>query len=467
MSLFTVIAALVLGEVPETYVVQAGDSCDAIVRKVWGDPKRITELHRWNDLGPVPHKLKAGQLLKLRGPAEAPAGPEATLTFLKPAVRARHLADWSPATLGMGLFRLDEVNTLRRAGAALRFKDESTLVMDENALVVIYGEAVKAKEPSGLSLVDGELRVALAALRQKPLPVATPSAAVEAGKEAQGVVAVDGAQTSRLSLFEGTATVEASGTKLAVKQNEGTRVRLGLGPEVVTPLPDAPALTQATPRLIVWRGAPTPLTIEWAPAARAVRYRVQVGLDELFVDRVDDQLVDGTSATVALSTQAPLRVRVIAFDERGLQSRPSSIHSVSVVTVGEGLGEAGFVTHRAPAPLPVMVPEGLSMRLDRAPVVPPLSLPVGRHALEFVDAQGGSVSTVEVVVRPRPPSLRVEGAELVARFDDPIPAELPPTIRKRPMQRRDGTTWTAPVPPQGALEVEWLDLPLVRVERGK
>ena len=130
-------------------MVQPNDTCDGIARKVWGDPKRISELHQWNELGPLPHHLVPGQVLRLTAPPPAPPSPDATLTFLKPAVRTRRAVEWAPATLGQGLFRLDEVNTLRKAGAALRFRDESTLVMDENALLVILGEAPVGKAPSG------------------------------------------------------------------------------------------------------------------------------------------------------------------------------------------------------------------------------------------------------------------------------------------------------------------------------
>lgn len=454
-------------ERPESYVVQQGDTCDAITRKFWGDPKLITELHRWNELGPPPHQLKPGQVLRLRPPPEQPAGPEATLTFMKPAVRTRHQTDWNAATLGMGLFRLDEVNTLRRAGAALKFRDESTLVMDENALVVVYGDAPKAKEPAGLSLVDGELRVALASLRQKPLRVATPSAAVETAKGAQGVVSVDGSQTSRFSLFEGAATIEANGGQLAVKENHGTRVRPGLGPEPIAQLPDAPQLSSATPRVLVWQGLPTTLTLEWSAAARASKYRLQVAHDAQFVDRVDDQWLEGTSARVALTDQRAVQVRVIAFDERGLQSRPSKVAQVDLVGVGEGLGEGGFVTHLPPKPLAVTVPPGLVLKVDGVASTPPLTMSVGRHQLDFIDEAGTVASTVKVVVRPRPPSLRVERGRLTATFEDEVPAELAPTVGGVALVRSSSLVWTSAAPPKGPVVVEWLGLPLVRAERGR
>lgn len=466
MNAIALVTSLLVVAIPETWVVQPNDTCDGIARKVWGDPKHIAELHRWNELGPTPHHLLPGQVLRLTAPPPGPPSPDATLTFMKPAVQTRRQVEWAPATLGMELFRLDEVNTLKRAGAALRFRDDSTLVMDENALLVILGDAPAAKAPSGLSLVDGELRLALAALRKKALDVKTPAAAVAAEGGAAGVVAVDGAQTSRLSLFDGSAVVDASGSRVAVASNSGTRVRRGLPPEPVLPLPEQPVLAGTLPRVLVWRGDTTSLLVQWAPAARAVRYRVQAARDDQFIDRLDDQSVDGTEARVAVLDQQRLKVRVIAYDDRGLQSRPSTSATVDIVVLGDGPDSSGLVRHLAPGPLPVAVPAGLSLRLRGAPVPAPLVLNVGQHALEVVDAENTVLATLPVLVRPRPPVLRLEPTHLVATFEDELPPEDPPSVNGVVFIRRDPRTWVAPLPTPGTLEIAWHGQPLVRAERG-
>lgn len=464
-----IVATLIVAaatEIPETWVVKQGDSCDSITRAVWGDPKRISDLHTWNPLGPTPHHLVPGQVLRLRAPNETPSGPDATLTFLRQAVRTRHLLDWNPATLGMGLFRLDEVNTLRRAGAALRFRDESTLVMDENALVVIYGDVPAPKQPGGVSLVDGELRLALSALRQKALAVATPAAQVETAAKTEGVVAVDGSQTSRVSIFDGSAAVAATGAKVNVPANSGTRVRAGLAPEAVTVLPGTPVLTAETPRFVVWRGPGTAVDLRWAPSERATRYRLQLARDELFVDRVDDQVTEQTSARVLLTSAEALRVRVIAFDERGLQSRPSKSHELGVVVVGSAPLQQGVVRHQAPAPLEMKLPSGWAVQLQGKPVSPPLTLPVGRHVLTLVDGAGATAGEVNVSVGPRPPTLKRESAEVIATFLDEVPEAMPPSLNGAAMRRRSTLVWSLPQPTPGPVELSWDSQPLVRAELG-
>ncbi|MDP3505750.1 MAG: FecR domain-containing protein [Myxococcales bacterium] len=466
MNALTVVTSVLVAAIPETWVVQPNDTCDGIARKVWGDPKRISELHQWNELGPLPHHLVPGQVLRLTAPPPVPPSPDATLTFLKPAVRTRRQVEWAPATVGQGLFRLDEVNTLRKAGAALRFRDESTLVMDENALLVILGEAPVGKAPSGLSLVDGELRLSLAAIRKKALAVKTPAASVAAEGGSAGVVAVDGAQTSRVSLFDGAAVVEASGARVAVAQNSGTRVRFGLPPEAVLPLPEQPVLGASMPRVVIWRGVGTSLLLQWAPSARAVKYRVQVARDDQFLDRLDDQSIEATEALVAILERERLKVRVIAYDERGLQSRPSTTATVDFVVVGAGPDDAGLVRHLAPGPLPVALPETWSLQLRGKPLTLPLVLPVGLHELQVVDEGKTVVGALPVLVRPRPPVLKLEPTRLVATFDDELPTDDPPRVNGVAFVRRDGRTWVAPLPTPGLLEIAWHGQPLVRAERG-
>ncbi len=52
------------------YVVQDGDTCQTIARKIYGSSKHLKLLHANNQLGPLPHKLKPGTILKVPATAE-------------------------------------------------------------------------------------------------------------------------------------------------------------------------------------------------------------------------------------------------------------------------------------------------------------------------------------------------------------------------------------------------------------
>ncbi len=413
-------------------------------------------------------------VLRLRAPPEVKdAGPDATLTFLKPAVRTRHLVDWESATLGMGLFRLDEVNTLKGAGAALRFRDLSSLVLDENALIVVYGDAApkKATEPTGVTLIDGELRIALAQMRAKPLAINTPAAAVSVSG-LKGVVAVDGAQTARVSVFEGSTQVSAKGSTVSVPANHGTRVRQGQPPEPPRLLPETPVLAASVPAVVVVGGdglASLPLT--WAAAARAEQYRVQLARDDDFVDRVRDAWTSKQETTVDHLEPGALKVRLIAFDEVGLQSRPSSVAQVDVVELGGGLDAQGELVLTAGEPLRFSLPPALHLRAAQGEVVPGATFPVGVHTVTVVDAQGTTKLEGVLVVPPRPPTLITVGPMVRATFQDDVPEALAPELKSGDATTRfvrvSDRVWESARPKPGVATLWWRGRALSRLDVGR
>ena len=458
---------------PETWTVKAGDTCYSIARATWGDAKRITELHQWNELGPPPHTLRPGMVLRLRAPDEVKdEGPDATLTFLKPSVRTRHLVDWQPALLGMGLFRLDEVNTLKGAGAALRFRDLSTLLLEESALIVVYGDGKPKKpgDPTGVTLVDGELRLALAQMRAKPLAVNTPASSITA-TGMQGVVAVDGAQTARVSVFAGSSQVSAKGVTVVVPENHGTRVRQGQPPEPPRLLPDTPVFAAAVPPVIVvGEDGLGSLPLRWAAAARAEQYRVQLARDEEFVDRERDAWTGALETTVDRLGPGALLVRLVSFDEVGLQSRPSVPVRVEVIALGGGVDSQGELRLGPGQPLPFTIPASLTLRVAGREVSPGATFPVGVHPFSIVDANGAAKLEGQVVVPPRPPTLLTVGAVVRATFADDVPQATPPELRAAATTtlfvRVSARVWEAPLPAPGPATVWWHGRALSRLEVG-
>lgn len=457
---------------PATWTVKPGDTCTGIAQAVWGDSRRYAELHKWNELGPPPHTLQPGMVLWLRAPVDEPAGPDATLTFLKPSVRARREVAWEPATLGMGLFRLDEVNTLKGAGAALRFRDTSTLLLDENALLVVYGDRKPPRptEPLGVTLIDGELRVALAQMRARPLAIHTGAGDVSASG-LQGVVSVDGAQTARVCVFEGTSQVSAKGKTVVVPQNHGTRVRRGQPPEPPRLLPDAPVLTSALPKVVVaGQGGLGALTLAWGPAARAEQYRVQLARDADFVDRLRDVWTTQQTSAFEGLEPGPLQVRLIAFDEVGLQSRPSAVSALDVVQLGGGLDAQGELLLAPGAPLAFALPPHLGLRVAGALLQPGAKLPVGAHPLQVLGEGGEVLLSSVVVVPPAAPRLLVVGEVVRAYFDDELPDALAPQLHagaaETPFTRVSARVWEVPRPSPGTVSVFWRGRPLARVEVG-
>ena len=339
LALLLAVGAAAAAEAP--YTVEAGDDCKQVAARFWTTVPSKVGLERFHGLNPQlgaqPHHLLPGMILKVAAP-EA----DAHVTFLKPAVNKRVLKqpEWQEASRGDGLFRLDEINTLKGAGAELTFRDLSAVALDENALIVIYGDqpAPKKEQKSGaLELVRGDAQIKLSDLRgSKPFEVSMPAGSASLRKGGRAGVGVDEAKTSLVAVYAGAAEVAAQGKQVAVASGFGTRVLEGKSPEPPTPLPVAPAWDAGVASAaFAMPSSPARLQLAWKPVAGAVSYRAQVARDSQFRDRVSDQKLD---ATAPLSTEAELQPglyfgRVIALDAKGLAGSPSPLLKLAVLSV--------------------------------------------------------------------------------------------------------------------------------------
>lgn len=397
------------------YAVQAGDDCKNIVHKFWpslDEKAGLGLLHDNNpQLGRQPHHLVPGLVLTMVQPE-----PEAKVTFLKPAVNKRVLRapDWRAASRGDGLFRLDEVNTLKGAGAELTFRDLSAVALDENALIVIYGDQTapkQAQKTGALEIIQGETRLSLSDLRgKKPLNVATPSAevAVAGGKSA---IDVDEKKAARVAVFTGSGAVSAQGKTVQLAAGQGTKVEHGKAPEPAAELPPAPEWQETVPSAgFAIEGQTATLKLAWKAVARAKRYRLQVARDTLMVDRQIDQWLDNgaTEATFEL-TPGWYHARVHAVDDRGLRGPASSLFKLVVLAIRQGGAVVGGVLrgqgelrlHLSGAPSAKIAVDAREPEEIRLPGLVALAAP-GKHELR-VGAGAPGVAAVQAleIVPPR------------------------------------------------------------------
>jgi hypothetical protein len=390
----------------EFLIVQPGDDCQIIGKRLWGSPDSYKRLHELNGMKNRHPKLEPGTRLRIR------PEPEAHLTYVKPDVNTRppEVPQWKPGQQGQALYRLYQVNTLRGAGAEVTLKDTSKLQLRENALVVIYGapQAVPAKEQprksSGVELVQGDLRMSLAALRGEPLPLETPAAQVAAnGKEV--FVSVDEQRMSRVAVFDGRAQVAAKGAQVEVPGGQGTRVAEGKVPEAPRPLLPGPAWSGGSPKEVVLAldGTPQAHTLKWQPVKGAVNYRALLARDEAFNDVVAEAAPAPAAAlTLEASTLPPGRyhARVQAVDELGLPGMPSAPRAVQVVAVKVERGEVqspGRVQGHGQVKLAVDPSSGVALRVKgKAVGSEAVLLAPGIHT---VDTAGGT-RALSVEVKP-------------------------------------------------------------------
>jgi nucleoid-associated protein YgaU len=348
---------------PTLYTVLAGDTCPIIAQKIYGSAKRIDLLHANNDLGPVPHHLKPGLVLRL--PPATPGGADALLTFLRNRVDA-YTPQQHSGRKNEPLSRGDKVSTLMESSAEVSFGDETQLQLGEHSLVVILGDnrgAVRKLTAADTTLLTGTLRAHLAELAGgKPAPpvsLGTPGARVRLGRgEAQ--LQVDERQSTRLAVYRGTSGLRAAGKEVKVPAGFGSRADKGRAPTAPRPLPAAPEWA-AAPTLVLTAGGAADVSATFragsGQGAVPARFRVQLARDERFNDLIVDARVPATTLQLEarnLSAGTYLG-RVAAIDADHFEGPSSAAWPLRVATL----------TVRLVAGHPVLeVPPGLVCGVD-------------------------------------------------------------------------------------------------------
>jgi len=428
------------------YVVQDGDTCQTIARKLYGSSKHLGLLHANNKLGRLPHRLTPGMVLKVPQSADAtptdtpisttttnnnnnnnnttttnptppttttansnPAttttpNPDAILSSLRNEVDA-YTPEQHPGRRDEPLSRGHRVNTHAASSAEITFADESRLQLGEQSLIVILGstrtQARSSGKPEDTTLVTGSLRAHLGALAGKPRPLAlqTPSAQVSL-EPGEAQLAVDAEQSTRLAVHRGSASLRAQSKTVRVPEQHGSKAARGKPPTQPRPLPAAPTWTTPPP-LFVLQQDPAPVIAVYAPglglpgAPAPTSWHVQVARD----DRFNDLVVD--TRAPAEVTRLELRVppgryhtRVSAIDSDQFEGRASEaapVHIASVQTVPASPGK----------PATLMISPGSFCALDDGPLLPvqaPLQLrPGSPHTLRCAaDATGAGATALEI-----------------------------------------------------------------------
>ena len=389
---------------PGQYVVQAGDSCESVALKVYGDPRRYDLLHAANpELGVPPHKLRPGQTLRV-----PKTEPDARVTFIRNEVdvatpAARRAARNEPLSRG------HKVITHAESSAEVTFSDATRLQLGEQTLVVILGStssrAAAAKLGVNTDLLRGSLRAHLAELAGKraSASISTPGAKVGLGA-GEASVQVDGKSATRLTVYRGAGTLTARGKRVEVGAGFSSSAEVGKTPTAPKPLPPAPSWSSPLPELVLTQAGEVDVAASYAPAAggTVARWHVQLAREAAFNDLVVDARVPVEVTRIDARKLAPgeYHARVAALDAEAVEGKWGAVSTVRVVRprVVEALGQ----------PPTLEVGAGLWCSLDGAPfalVTAPLPAVPGRlHALRCAptEASAGAAQQVSLQVAERP-----------------------------------------------------------------
>lgn len=373
------------------YVVKKdGELCDAIAAKqITGsapDAIKLEILHYYNpQLGPLPHKLKAGQILKL-----PKVGPDAKVSAVFKKVEAATPAP-HPATKNESLYRGHKVSTLAESSAEVTFTDETRLQLAEHTLVVILG-GTSSKAAAGktdTTLMKGTLHGFLSGLGPKvpPAPIATPSAKVVGTSGTEIKLHVDDKQNTTLAVYKGSTQFSAAGKTVAVNAGFGSKAVMGKPPTPPRKLPLAPEWQASLPPLVLSLEDAVGVSATYAPGKgdgpAPAKWHVQLARDVRFNDVVID--VEVPADVVKLEGKNLISgeyfARVAAIDAEKFHGPFGATSALRVATVKVARGAAGKLATADVG----SVASGLQCGLDGAAlaaVSAPFTLPPARpHTL--------------------------------------------------------------------------------------
>ncbi|WP_437601412.1 FecR domain-containing protein [Sorangium sp. So ce590] len=358
--------------------VQRGETCDHIAEVLYGSPRHVGLIHRYNRVACGPGTTLA-EGLTLVLPAEVTSIPDAKIRSMHPDVRARPAAGaWSPATPGLPLLTNSSVNTLDEGRADIEFVDRTRVLLAPNTLVVIYGTASRTRvsktPPAAVELADGEVKAALAALRGQSVEVATGGGGRVSASSRDTVVQRRGERTT-VAVFDGKAGVSSGGTSVVVPKDHGTRFADRSPPARPRPLPPPPAWTTADAAPVALApGGLGVLSASWQPAPGAAGYRVEVArdpeLNDLIVrEEVKPDVVSFRAEKMPAGAYF-LRVRVIDREEYLGVGAVRTFHLVAARVSGGVAPAAREITANPYGVIELTPTPALELSLDDGPFGP-------------------------------------------------------------------------------------------------
>lgn len=452
-------------QVLEEYVVREGEDCGTIAARRYGSPRRYDRIHEHNpQLGPLPHRLRAGTVLHLP-PAEAAApSADAIVTDARGSVRSQEptTTSWSGARIGEELYSGWRVSTGERSSAELTFRTSSVAAVRAETLVIVHGSSVERVREEGTRAVlrEGSMLSRLSSLSGgAPLTVETPTAEVvlEHGEATVRVTSNDetaiSAHSGRPARVRRSEGGRAAGDAVEVPEGHGSRVSRGAPPTPPRPLPAAPAWApEQSAAFLGLTGVGGTMRGRWLPVEGARGYRVEIarredGRDLVFAAEVpatvtafeahrfpagayylrlttiDDAFFEGR-ATVPVALQV-VDATLVPPGAVPPGAPAQASDALAVLEALDALGDAALLEDAAP-PVPevlvgtrVLVPEGVVCAMGASEPAHELVLAApGEGYLTCVDAAGANVTGLEV---------RVVGVRAALLAEDG--GELPPLVR--------------------------------------
>jgi len=232
------------GEEMQSLQVKPGDTLRSVSEVYLKDPKRWSELLKYNRLPAAdPSAALPGPALKVPAALVKDQYRAARLVYLVKEVLLRRTGagGWETAGAMMALFRNDTLYTRAGARADIKFHTGERLSLAPNTLAVLHPPAGKEAQ---VEMVAGELKSARTRVLTRSALITPKSKNAEFSAR----IGTDFSTVVRVS--RGVVDVEAQGKKVEVREGYGVRVGADMAPSAPVKLPKSarPGSAPAAPQ---------------------------------------------------------------------------------------------------------------------------------------------------------------------------------------------------------------------------
>ncbi|MFV8751956.1 FecR family protein [Nannocystaceae bacterium ST9] len=280
-------------------------------------------------------------------------GPDGQISHKHNEVRSQPAAntEWHEAQVGETLYKQGRVTTADESMAAVVFRDDSSVAMRQNTLLIVYGHhALRDKHVIAMDaeLERGTLRARLGELEGgRQATIASPSAAT-AIAGGNNLIKVDEQGTTRV------ANHGEGKTEVASKRGGKTKLAKGMGVKVEQAkraakpivLPPTPGWSSGPQVFLAVPGQLGELRGGWTAIAEARGYYVELARDEVGVDVLAAIEVPATAEGFEVHGLQAGRyfVRVASVDGDQFESIPSEARALELIDVAlAGPGGVGVL----------------------------------------------------------------------------------------------------------------------------
>ncbi|MEN3044597.1 MAG: OmpA family protein [Candidatus Hydrothermales bacterium] len=255
--------------------------------------------------------------------------PDAILSWYRNNVfiQPSYLHYWMDAFSDAYLYKLYKVNTKNKSSAEIFFPGKGELLVDEEALIIIYGftEKIKKTDFKNVEISKGAIRSLLRGLsKEENFVVNTPAAFVELYSK-NSKIHVNKKLATLLSIYEGKALVSASGIEVTVNEGEGTKVEMGKPPEPPRPLPDVPKVVLPLKDTTL---SGEKILFKWIK--NSFLTHIQCAQDSIFREIIEDTVLIEDSLILKLPSGVYFW-RISGIDKDSLEGKFSDIFKFEII----------------------------------------------------------------------------------------------------------------------------------------